>query len=60
MMKRQNNEKTTVPLMKVGTLPVTRGCSVPQTSPLLTGYQGGVQLVKIGGRGVFVVKSVQF
>ncbi len=37
--------------MKAGTLPVTRGCSVPQTSPLVTGYQGGVQLVKAGDRG---------
>ncbi len=37
--------------MKVGTLPVTRACSVPETSPPVTGYRGGVQLVKTGGRG---------
>ena len=37
--------------MKVGTLPITRACSVPKTSPPITGYQRGVQLVKIGGRG---------
>ena len=48
---------STVPLMKVGTLPVTRACSVPETSPLVTGYRGGVQLVKTGGWRVFVVKS---
>ncbi len=48
-----NRYPTTVPLMKVGTLPVTRGCSVPQTSPLVTGYQEGVhvQLVKADDRG---------
>ena len=41
----------TVPLMKVGTLPVTRACSVPETSPPVTDYRGGVQLVKAGDRG---------
>ncbi len=32
-------------------------CSVPETSPLVTGYWGVyVQLIKIGGQRVFVVK----
>ncbi len=30
---------------------VTRGYSVPQTSPFVTSYQEGVQLVKAGDRG---------
>ena len=48
----------TVPLMTVGTLPVTRACSVPQTSPLVSGYRGVyIQMVKTGGGRVFVVKS---
>lgn len=53
-------KELTVLLMKVLTLPVTRGGSISQTSLLMTGYQEGIQLVKTGGREVFVVKSEQF
>ena len=43
----------TVPLMTVGTLPVTRTCSVPQTSPFVTGYRGVyVEVVKLWSEGV--------
>lgn len=42
--------QTTVPLMKVGTLSVTRAYSTPKTNFFMTGYQKGVQLVKSGNR----------
>lgn len=46
--------------MKVGTLPVTKEYFVPQTSPLVIGYQGSIQLVKTGDREVFGVQSRHF
>ncbi len=44
--------------MKVGTLPVTRG--VLYLKQALLWPVTSVQLVKTGGRGVFVVKSGHF
>ncbi len=52
---------STVSLMTVGMLPVTKACSVPQTSSFVTGdWDVYVQLVKAGDRGAFIVKSGHF
>ena len=53
---RTNFGQRTVPLMTVGTLPVTKACSKPSCYRL----PGCVQVVKAGGRRVFVVEIGHF